>query len=342
MNGIGDVIDLSAGAFAIGIVFLVLLAAGIFYLVAQGQEQARLKRRLAGISLEGKDQRQIPIGRGGKGGSISIRRERADSSIGILDQMIKNLLPRPAVMRARLLATGKRIPISEYLLASLVVGGVSFVAFYTGFGWNGTIALALAIGVTVAVPHIVIGFMISSRQKKFIAQFPEAIDLMVRGLKSGVPISESMRVVGQQIPDPVGITFREITDGMLLGQTFNAALADASSRINLTEFRFFEISLNLQQETGGNLSETLEILGNTLRKRRQMKQKIKALSSEARAGAYIIGGLPFLMLGILFLLSPQYAGLLLYDWRGHIILGVAFCTEALGAFIMFQMGRFEI
>ena len=307
--------------------------------ILQGGEHRRIRKRLAAITGQKNAARSSHAS--GAGG-ISIRRDQPDSSIAGLDGLIKRSLPRVSALRDRLTRTGKKISLGEYVLASLLVGGMSYLACIKLAGAAMPVALLLAVAVGVALPYRVISFMIAQRQNKFLALFPEGIELMVRGLKSGVPSTESMRVVGQELPDPVGAVFRDITDAMIMGQNMTEALAVASKRISITEFRFFEISLGIQQETGGNLSETLENLANTLRRRKQMKNKIRALSSEARASAYILGALPFLMFGILNLVNPDYAGVLIHDPRGHETLAAAGISLAIGVGVMIKMGQFEI
>lgn len=272
---------------------------------------------------------------------VTVRRDVADSSIKALDRLIKHMLPRPAALRERLASTGRRISLGEYILASLVTGGICFLAGrFAGLGVF--VAAMLGVAGGFYLPWFQIGRMIAGRQKKFINLFADAIELMVRGLKSGVPVSESMRVVGQEIADPVGNEFRAITDGLQMGQTYDEALTAASNRINLPEFRFFVVTLNIQQETGGNLAETLENLAGILRKRKQMKLKIKALSSEARASAYIVGSLPFLMFIGLTAINPDYMTILFHDRRGNLVLGMAIASLMTGVMTMIKMGKLEI
>jgi tight adherence protein B len=273
--------------------------------------------------------------------NVTVRRDVADSSIKMLDRFIKHALPRPAALRERLAATGKRISLSEYMLASLVAGGIVFVAARAG-GLSVIAAAMLGMASGFYLPWWQIGRMIGGRQKKFLNLFADAIELMVRGLKSGVPVGESIKVVGQEIAAPVGVEFRAITDGLQLGQTYEEAMAAASKRIDLPEFRFFVVSLNIQQETGGNLAETLENLAIILRKRKQMKLKVKALSSEARASAYIVGSLPFLMFIGLTAMNPDYMTILFNDRRGNLILGMAIASLLTGVMTMIKMGKLEI
>jgi tight adherence protein B len=176
----------------------------------------------------------------------------------------------------------------------------------------------------------------------FTAEFPQAIDLIVRGLKSGLPVPASMRAVADEIKDPVGKEFTIISDRLKIGQTLDDALHKTTQRIPTPEFNFFVTSLAVQRETGGNLGETLENLSNVLRQRRQMKQKIKAMSSEATASAMILGSLPFLMFGIMMLLNPNYVGMLFTDPRGMLMLGFGLTCIAIGSAVMAKMVRFEI
>ena len=160
--------------------------------------------------------------------------------------------------------------------------------------------------------------------------------------KSGLPASESIRVVGQEIADPVGVEFREVSDQIKFGKTMTDALWAVSPRIDTPEFRFFIISLSIQQETGGNLAETLENLAHVLRRRKQLKLKIKALSSEAKASAYIIGSLPFIMFAILLMMNYGYASMLYKDPRGLMLVGCGLLSYAIGIGVMAKMVRFEV
>jgi tight adherence protein B len=320
--------------FGATVVVIALMALALGPALAGNASHKRTMRRLDRVS--GRDTLPDP-------GSVrvTVRRDVADSSIKTLDRLIKHALPRPVMLRERLAATGKRISLGEYLLASLVTGGVSFVASRAIGGSVMVSALAAAIG-GMFLPWWQIGRMIAKRQKNFLGLFAEAVELMVRGLKSGIPISESLKVVGQEIGDPVGVEFREVTDGLRLGQTYDEALTAASKRINLPEFRFFVVSMNIQQETGGNLAETLENLAVILRKRKQMKMKVKALSSEARASAYIVGSLPFLMFAGLTVMNPDYMTILFNDPRGNLILGMAVGSLLIGVGAMIKMGKLDV
>jgi len=218
-----------------------------------------------------------------------LRRRQADSSLPLLDAIIKRVMPRPQMLRERLARTGRSISIAKYLTWSLIFGLVMTGAGIFAFDFPLVPSLLGGIVATFGVPHMAIGFLVRRRQSQFTALFPEAIDLIVRGLRSGLPVSESMRTVGEEMADPMGAEFRQIGDEIEFGKTLEEAMVDAIPRIGTPEFKFFVVALSVQRETGGNLGETLANLSDVLRKRRQMKQKIKAMASEPKASAWILG-----------------------------------------------------
>lgn len=271
----------------------------------------------------------------------AVRRNVADSSIEGLDKLIKRVLPRPAKLRERLAATGSRISLGEYTLASALVGALVFLVVYELD--TPLVATALfSAGAALGLPHLAIAFMIRRRRARFVMQFPEAIDLIARGLRSGLPVTESMKVVGAEVPDPVGVEFRQIIQSFAFGLTLNEALAATAGRIDVPEFRFFVTSVSIQQETGGNLTETLENLSNILRRRKQMKLKIRAVSSEARASAMIVGALPFVIFAALLVIRPSYMMVLIEQPLGHLFLGAGLLSMGVGIFTMYRMAKFDI
>ena len=271
-----------------------------------------------------------------------IRRTEQDSSIASLDRVIKRLLPNPEQLRKRLARTGKKISVAEYILASLVTG--AFLGFLVQrlLDVPPLVILFVAVFGAFVLPHLVISSMVSSRLKKFTDQFPEAIDLIVRGLRSGLPATESMKSVAEEMPAPVGVEFRAVTDAVKLGQTLEEAMWDVAERITTPEYKFFIVALSVQRETGGNLAETLENLSDVLRKRRQMKKKIKALASEPKASAWILGSLPFLMFGLISVINFGYIMQLFTDPRGPMLIAVGLTSQAIGVAVMAKMIRFEI
>jgi len=258
-----------------------------------------------------------------------------------LDSYFTRLIPNPALMRKRIEMTGKDWTLGKYVIASL-----GLMALVAAFAWIKGAPILLAVlvgtGAGLGIPHMAIGVLIKRRVAQFNSKFPDAIELLVRGLRSGLPISETLGVVGSELPGPVGVEFRSVADKMKIGRTMDAALQDTADRLGTPEFQFFVITLAIQRETGGNLAETLSNLATVLRQRMQMKLKIKAMSSESKASAYIIGALPFIVFGIIYYINPDYMGGFFVDQR-LIVAGLGgMVWMSIGAFIMRQMINFEI
>lgn len=258
-----------------------------------------------------------------------------------LDQMIRNLIPRPAELRARLARTGRDITLGRYgLYCGALMIGVMVLCLLFGLPLFLSFLTGVLIG--LGLPHIAVGFLVSRRINAFITSFPEAIDLLVRSLRSGLPVTEALAIAGREIPDPVGIEFRTVADKIRIGRTLEQALGDTAKRIPTPEFQFFVITLAIQRETGGNLAETLNNLSDVLRKRQQMKLKIKAMSSEAKASAYILGSLPFIVFGLIYLVNSQYLSGFFSDIRLMITAGIGIIWMSIGCFIMYKMVNFKI
>jgi len=248
---------------------------------------------------------------------------------------------RIEALALRLHRTGKHWTVSNYLYASLGLGlTVATLAYLK----SGIAPLSLGAGVIVGagIPHMVVGHLVKKRGNAFTAKFPDAIELLVRGLRSGLPVTETLGVVASEVPGPVGEEFKMVTERIKIGRTMEDALQETADRLNTPEFSFFCITLAIQRETGGNLAETLSNLADVLRKRAQMKLKIKAMSSESKASAYIVGALPFLVFGMILWLNPKYMGGFFTDER-LIVTGLGgLVWMGIGAFIMAQMVSFEI
>jgi tight adherence protein B len=257
------------------------------------------------------------------------------------ESFAKRFIPNPALLQLRLSQTGKNWTLAQYVMVSVGLAvGMIILLFFKGL----PILLALTVGllIGVALPHMVISNLIKRRVQKFTSKFPDAIELIVRGLRSGLPISETIGIVADELPEPVNVEFRSVSDKMKIGRTLDAALQDTAARLGTPEFQFFVISLAIQRETGGNLAETLSNLAEVLRKRSQMKLKIRAMSSESKASAYIIGALPFIVFGLIWWINGSYMQTFFTDERLMIAGGVGIIWMGIGAFIMAKMINFEI
>ena len=248
---------------------------------------------------------------------------------------------RVEALANRLDRTGKGWTLSQYAYASIGLGIGAAILLYLR---SGSVGLALAIGVFVGagLPHFIVSRAIKKRTAQFNAKFPDAIELLVRGLRSGLPVTETLAVVAQEVPGPVGEEFKGVVERIKIGRTMEEALQQTADRLDIPEFNFFCITLAIQRETGGNLAETLSNLSDVLRKRAQMKLKIKAMSSESKASAYIVGALPFIVFGMILWINPSYIGGFFEDDR-LIVTGLGgLVWVSIGAFIMAKMVNFEI
>ena len=326
----GNAADVAALIAALGalLVFAVLAAA------LGGGGQRRYKRRLRALYDRAK----------GRAAAATAPQPlaRLQSTTPQLDRVARRWLPRREILAARLARTGRNIGFGQYALAMLVTAALATLALagFTRLRVAPALLLGLALG--MGLPHLVVGRMGKRRVAQFIELFPDAIDLMVRALRSGLPISEAIVSAGQEIADPVGCELRLVENGMRLGRDLEMLLWDIAKRIDTPEFRFFVIALSVQRETGGNLAETLINLADALRKRRQMRAKVRAMSSETRATTMILGGLPLVVIGLLMLTSPNYLRPLFHDVRGFFLDGVAVAMLVAGVSIMNRMARFEI
>ena len=248
---------------------------------------------------------------------------------------------RSDALALRLYRSGQSWTITQYLYTSLGIGvGVTLLIFLK----SGVLLFALAFGLFAgaALPHFVLNKLISRRTNAFNVKFADAIDLLVRGLRSGLPVTETLGIVAQEVPGPVGEEFKLVTERMKIGKTMEEALQNTADRLEIPEFNFFCITLAIQRETGGNLAETLANLGDVLRKRSQMKLKIRAMSSESKASAYIVGSLPFIVFGMIYWINPGYIGKFFIDER-LMVAGIGGAIwMGIGAFIMAKMVNFEI
>lgn len=309
--------------------FILLL--GLTLLAAAAAPQLLAKRRLA------RRARRF-AGAPSTGQAHLLLRRSADSR---LDALVQRLLPRPAVLRARLLATGRPIRLGHYALASAAVG-IAAAAAGLAMGVGAPLVILSGAANSLFLPHVAVGTLIARRRARFLKAFPEAIALMVRGLRAGLPVSETLVLAGQEVAEPVGGEFRVAADQIRLGASLEDALGQAALRIGIPEFNFLVISLSVQRETGGNLAETLENLEQILRRRQQMRLKIRAMSSEAAASALIIGALPFVMAVLMWLFSPAYIRMLFIQPLGRLMLAGGMASLVVGGLVMRQMVRFEI
>ena len=222
-------------------------------------------------------------------------------------------------------------------VAALVCG---LVALAAGMEWIGVGACATIGG--FGLPRLTLKSLAHKRVGKFTAGFADAIDVIVRSIRSGLPVAEAFNIIVHESPDPVCSEFRLVVESQRLGLTLDEALERACERVPTAELRFFAIVLAIQQTTGGNLAETLAKLSDVLRGRKRMRDKVQAMSGEAKASAMIIGSLPVLVAMLLAIVSPAYISVLFTTSVGHLILFAGVMLMSVGVMVMRQMINFDI
>ncbi len=226
----------------------------------------------------------------------------------------------------------------------MISAGVAVFVFLivAAFSGNPLLGIGGALGAGLGVPRWVLGMLAKKREKKFTAEFSNALDIITRGIKSGLPVHDCLKIIGKESPDPLGSEFRLLVENLGMGMTIDQALEKAYERMPTTELRFFTIVLAIQQKAGGNLAEALGNLSTVIRARKMMREKIKALSGEAVASAGIIGCLPPGVAALVTMTTPSYMMPMFTDPRGQMLLMGGAVWMAIGVFVMRKMINFKI
>ncbi|HEX5378345.1 MAG TPA: type II secretion system F family protein, partial [Phenylobacterium sp.] len=242
---------------------------------------------------------------------------------------------------AKLLQAGLPDDVRGFWIAS---GAVGLFVFLLILFLRQPLFICLGFGFAAGfgLPRWVLGFLGGRRTKKFTADFPDAMDIVVRGIKSGMPVNDSLRIIGQECAEPLAGEFKRLTEALGMGAAMDQALDKMYERMPTPEVRFFSIVLAIQAKTGGNLAEALANLSTVIRARKLMREKIKALSGEAVASAFIIGSLPPAVIALISFTSPDYMTPMFIDPRGHVMLMIGASMMAFGIFVMRKMINFKI
>lgn len=243
-------------------------------------------------------------------------------------------------MAAKLKHAGLTMNIRTFWIISISLAVLTFLLPLL-FGLNIFLAIGIAVIFGLGLPRWVVGFIGKQRMKKFSSEFANAVDVIVRGIRSGLPVHDCFKIIAKEAPAPLGPEFRRLVENMSVGLTLPQSLDKMFERMPTPELRFFSIVIAIQQKTGGNLGEALSNLTSVLRARRMMGEKIKAMSSEALASAGIIGSLPPVVMALVFITTPAYMGLLFTDPRGQVMLIGAGIWMAAGVFVMKKMIAFK-
>ncbi len=316
------------------IVMFGVLAVGGGILAFSGDSGAS-KKRLAAVSGS-------PVASAAVRGGADNNAQRRKNVTALLKDLDKQQVEhkKRVTLRRRIEQAGLTItPRSFWLLSAtaalIAVGG----ARISGQGLLATLLIAVPVG--LGLPRWVLNFLKTRREKAFTNHFANAIDVIVRSVKSGLPTNEALKIVAREIPDPVGSEFTKLVEGLKVGVTLEAGLKRMFESMPTAEVSFFGIVMSIQAKSGGNLSEALSNLSFVLRDRKRLQGKIKAMSSEAKASATIIGALPPSVMGMVYLSAPDYISKLFTERMGNIMLAGCVVWMTIGILVMKKMISFK-
>ncbi len=266
------------------------------------------------------------------------RREQVEGSLREIEQRLKR--DRKIALSTRIAQAGLSWSKKKFLIVSGILGAVCFVVpIFLGAGPIAAVGLAFAAG--FGFPRWLLGFLKTRREKTFLRELPDAVDVIVRGIKAGLPLFESLKVVAADSPEPVKSEFAAIIETQAIGMPLGDACARLFERMPVPEANFFGIVISIQQKSGGNLSEALGNLSKVLRDRKKMAEKIQAMSMEAKASAAIIGSLPPIVMLLVYLSTPDYIALLWTHPTGRLMLAGCVLWMSAGIFVMKKMINFD-
>ncbi len=270
--------------------------------------------------------------------ALKSRREQVENSLKEMEGRRKKTNSPP--LGTRLTQAGISWSKQQFFIFSGVLAGIAFVTVWLlDGGLIGAALLAFAAG--FGLPRWLLSFLKKRRENLFLERFPDAIDVVVRGIKSGLPLGDSLRVIAAESPEPIRSEFRHVLETQAIGLSLGDACAKLFERMPVPEANFFAIVISIQQKSGGNLSEALGNLSKVLRDRKKMKGKIKAMSTEAKASASIIGALPIAVMTIVYLTSPDYITLLWTERLGQMMLVGSAIWMSMGIMVMRKMINFD-
>ncbi len=319
--------------YAMSAVLLVLAVGGAYLAFAGGDAT---QKRMGAIA---KPQGAVRGGKGGAEIAAAAKRKNVNQLLKEIEKQQKENKKRPS-LRKRIQQAGFTFSPQTYWIGSAVLGLV--VGLVCLILKESPLVTGLAaFGVGLGLPRWVLNFLRRRREKKFTDAFANAIDIIVRSVKSGLPTNEALKIVAKEIPDPVGTEFNLLNEGMRVGVTLEQGLKKMYDNMPTAEVAFFSIVMSIQQKSGGNLSEALSNLAGVLRDRKRLQGKIKAMSSEAKASAGIIGSLPPGVMFIVYLTTPDYIMLLFTQHLGNLMLAGCAIWMFTGIMVMRKMINFK-
>ena len=271
------------------------------------------------------------------------RRKSVQDSLKELEEKnkVKNVNLKKPPLKVQIRQAGMTIDLQRFYIYSVACGVVlSVIAFVLGAPM--IVVPGVLLAGALGLPRWFVSFRRTRRVKAFLEDFPNALDIIVRAVKSGLPLNDGIRLIANELPEPVKTEFRRIVEAQQIGLSIPDAAMRMSETMPCPEASFFGIVIQIQQAAGGNLSEALGNLSRVIRDRKKMKAKVAALSMEAKASAAIIGALPFIVALLVYLSSPAYIMPLFVTSTGHLILGIAGIWMSIGVFVMKKMINFDV
>ncbi len=287
--------------------------------------------------------RSGPAARPSDGASASTRKRTVEETLLEADELqkAKSRKRYKASLLMRLRQADIAWTKNVYYLICLAVTATSLLITFIAFGWGVLPAVGCSLSSGLLLPHFYVGFRHRKRLKRFRAEFPNAIDVIVRGIKSGLPVGDCLKIVAAESQEPVKSEFKTLVEDQTLGMPLADAVQRLPNRMPLAEANFFAVAILVQSRSGGNLAEILTNLSKVLRERKKLQAKVAAMSAEAKASAGIIGSLPIIVTGLLYLTSPGYITILFTSLTGNIVLSVSGLWMLLGVVVMRQMINFD-
>ncbi|BAT57807.1 bacterial type II secretion system protein F domain protein [Variibacter gotjawalensis] len=291
------------------------------------------------------DKRRQNLMTSGKTGETSSAEERSKNRRGQVEESLKEMelkqrsADKPS-LAVRIQQAGLDWSKNKYYVVSAVIGVVLALVLFAVAKTPIAALLGLFVG-GFGIPPWMLSFLKKRRQKQFLNSFPEAVDVIVRGIKTGLPLLDCIKMIAREAQEPVAGEFRAIVERQAIGIPLGDACTQLFERTGLTEANFFGIVIAIQQKAGGNLSEALGNLSRVLRDRKKMRAKIQAMSMEAKASAGIIGALPIVVMVLVYITSPGYITLLFTEKTGNFLLLISAFWMSCGVFVMRKMINFD-
>ncbi len=326
----------------IGLATLSAGAIAYVFLFSRIEDEKSAGRRLQSVKNADTD-RAVKKAKRDKVNDAAKRRKSVQDSLKDLEERQRKAghVSKKPPLKMQLKQAGMTIPVNQFYIVSVVCGILVTIAVYFAGAPLYTLPGALLAG-SIGLPRWFVGFRRARRVKAFLNEFPNSLDVIVRAVKSGLPLNDGIRLIANEAREPVKSEFRRIIEAQQVGMSIPEAAMRMQQTMPCPEASFFGIVIQIQQQAGGNLSEALGNLSRVLRDRKKMKAKVQALSMEAKASAVIIGILPFMVAFLVYLSSPNYIMPLFTTSTGHMLLGIAAVWMSMGVFVMKKMMSFEV